>query len=261
MMGNTVEVNKSFYESHWASPWKARFMYDPISKRNVALECLRGGEAWPVGKRVLDIGFGFGLILFSLDRSNHITGVELASSAVDYAREEARRRGFRDGRFLQYSGRGPLPLDDGAFDLILCSHVLEHVPDDGFLLREMARLLAPDGRVFVNVPINEDRFDDPHHVRKYTPGGFLDLLRSAGFDPYFQRQADRLWDVFGWFFEGGYQDLPIIGFPLSSAINLVASSLPHGLASRLERALGSARPRQFAVVSRRVGPVARGRKS
>ena len=249
-MERTVEVNKAFYESHWASRWKARFMYDPISKRNIALECLRRAGVWPVGKRVLDIGFGYGLILFALDRSNCIAGVELASSAVEFARDQAPRRGFKESRFVQYSGAGPLPLESGAYDLILCSHVLEHVPDDRFLLGEIGRLLAPRGRAFTNVPINEEHFADPNHVRKYTIDGFLSLLQGMGFEPEFRFQADRLWDWFGWFFEKGYHDVPVIGFPLSSAINLAASSLPYGLASRLERALPGTRPRQFATVSR-----------
>ncbi|HXX94760.1 MAG TPA: class I SAM-dependent methyltransferase, partial [Planctomycetota bacterium] len=129
----TVDVNRAFYESHWAGSWKARFMYDPISKRNIALDCLRRTKSWPRELRVLDIGFGFGLILFSLDRSNRITGVELATSALEFGRKEAVRRGFREARFVEYAGSGPVPLQDASYDLIVCSHVLEHVPDDRFL--------------------------------------------------------------------------------------------------------------------------------
>jgi SAM-dependent methyltransferase len=252
-MEKSMEVNRSFYESHWASHWKARFMYDPISKRNIARDCLKRTALWPAGKRVLDIGFGFGLILFSLDRSNRISGVELARSAVDFAQEEARRRGFKEAEFVHYGGTGPLPLREGGFDLILCSHVLEHVPDDRFLLREIGRLLARGGRAFLNVPINEEHFPDPNHVRKYTAEAFRSLLKEEGFHLEFQCQADRLWDWFGWFFEKGYQDLPLVGFPLSSAINVAASSLPFGFVSRLERALVKARPRQFATISSFVG--------
>jgi SAM-dependent methyltransferase len=250
-MRNAVEVNRAFYESHGSSAWKARFMYDPVSKRNVALDCLRRAGAWPVGRRVLDIGFGFGLTLFALDRSNRLTGVEIAASAVEYARGKARRLGFADARFVQYSGTGRLPLGDAEYDLIVCSHVLEHVPDDRFLLAEIARLLAPGGRALLNVPINEDRFDDPNHARKYTPEGFLALVRSFGFRPLRVCEADRLWDWFGWFFERGYHELPVVGFPLSSAINVLASSLPYGLACRLERALRNARPRQYVVLAAR----------
>jgi SAM-dependent methyltransferase len=247
-MDQTVDVNRSFYESHWASHWKARFMYDPISKRNIAQDCLRRAGAWPVGKRVLDIGFGFGLILFSLDRSNRIAGIELAQSAVEFARAQASRLGFRDSEFVHYGGSGLLPLPDASYDLIVCSHVLEHVPDDRFLLREIGRLLAPGGRAFLNVPINEEHFADPNHVRKYTPESFRTLLKETGFGVRFECEADRLWDCFGWFFEKGYHHLPLVGFALSSMINVAASSLPYGLVSRLERALVRARPRQFAAL-------------
>jgi SAM-dependent methyltransferase len=248
-MEKTVEVNRSFYESHWASHWKARFMYDPISKRNIARDCLRRAGAWPVGKRVLDIGFGFGLILFSLERSNRIAGIELARSAVEFARAQAARSGFKEAEFAQYGGSGLLPLPDASYDLIVCSHVLEHVPDDRFILREIGRLLAPGGRTFLNVPINEEHFADPNHVRKYTVPGFRSLLKEMGFEVEFECEADRLWDWFGWFFEKGYHNLPVIGFPLSSLINVAASCLPYGLATRLERTLVRSRPRQFATVS------------
>ncbi|HXX93564.1 MAG TPA: hypothetical protein VEN81_08015, partial [Planctomycetota bacterium] len=69
----------------------------------------------------------------------------------------------------------------------------------------------------------------------------------------FESQADRLWDWFGWFFERGYHEWPVVGFALSSAINVLASSLPYGLASRLERALRKARPRQYVVLAGRRG--------
>jgi SAM-dependent methyltransferase len=248
-MADTLDVNRSFYESHWASHWKARFMYDPISKRNIAQDLLRKTGAWPLGKRVLDIGFGFGLILFSLDRSNRITGVELASSAVEFARGRAKRFGFREFEFVQYAGAGLLPLRDRSYDLVICSHVLEHVPDDRFLLREIGRLLAPGGKAFLNVPINEEHFADPNHVRKYTTEGFRQLLREEGFALRSECEADRLWDCFGWFFEKGYHDLPLLGFPLSSLINVTASSLPYAVVTRLERVMARAKPRQFATVS------------
>lgn len=250
MAEKTVEVNKAFYESHWARRWKARFMYDPVSKRNIARDCLRRAGEWPEGKRVLDIGFGFGLILFALDRSNHISGVELAATAVEQAKKIAERKGYASSTFVLYGGEGPLPLEAGSFDLILCSHVLEHVPDDRFLLREIARLLAPGGKTFLNVPINEEHFNDPNHVRKYTEAGFVDLLKSEGFEPLQQWPADRLWDCFGGFFEKGYHDWPVIGFPLSSAINITTSSMPYGMTKFLEKLCPGSRPRQFATLSR-----------
>jgi SAM-dependent methyltransferase len=57
-----------------------------------------------------------------------------------------------------------LPFADAAFDLIVCSHVLEHVEDDGAAIRELGRVLAPDGTALVMVPVDHERghtFEDP----------------------------------------------------------------------------------------------------
>ena len=84
---------------------------------------------------------------------------------------------------------------DAAFDLIVCSHVLEHVPDDASAMRELCRVLAPGGIALLSVPLRgevteEDfacdegerlrRFGQTDHVRRYG-WDFFDRLRAAGF--------------------------------------------------------------------------------
>ncbi len=90
------------------------------------------------------------------------------------------------------------PFDDGSYDLVLCSHVLEHIPDDKAAMRELRRICSPTGRVLIMVPLNaalptredlsstltpEERrrqFGEIDHLREYG----LDLeqmLRDAGF--------------------------------------------------------------------------------
>jgi len=59
---------------------------------------------------------------------------------------------------------GALPFRPESFDLILCSHVLEHVEDDVGAMRELARVLAPGGTVLVMVPVDLSRgqtYEDP----------------------------------------------------------------------------------------------------
>src|SRR5688572_7586699 len=46
-----------------------------------------------------------------------------------------------------------LPFPDGTFDMIYCSHVLEHVPDDHLALRELFRVLKKGGLAVIMVPI------------------------------------------------------------------------------------------------------------
>lgn len=88
-----------------------------------------------------------------------------------------------------------LPLRDDSVDLIVCYHVLEHVPDDAAAMREIARVLAPGGVGLVQVPFrpgtvtDEDpaapedervrRFGQADHVRYYGDD-FEDRLVAAG---------------------------------------------------------------------------------
>jgi SAM-dependent methyltransferase len=90
-----------------------------------------------------------------------------------------------------------LPFPDETFDVIYCSHVLEHVPDDRKAMRECCRVLKQTGYAIILVPITDtSTFEDPSitdpkereklfgqwdHVRRYGPD-FVDRLRDAGFD-------------------------------------------------------------------------------
>jgi len=85
------------------------------------------------------------------------------------------------------------------FDFFICSHVLEHVPDDRKALRELHRILKPGGQAILMVPIilsidhiDEDpdvrdeaerwrRFGQGDHIRLYSRQGFLERVREAGF--------------------------------------------------------------------------------
>lgn len=55
-----------------------------------------------------------------------------------------------------------LSLDDASFDLVLCSHVLEHIPDDARAIAEMFRVLRPGGTAIVQLPPSElaETFED-----------------------------------------------------------------------------------------------------
>jgi SAM-dependent methyltransferase len=83
-----------------------------------------------------------------------------------------------------------LPFADGSFDLIVCSHVLEHVPDDDAALGELHRVLAADGQLLLLVPIvGESTFEDPTVVseaERLRVFGQADHVRVCG-DDYHER--------------------------------------------------------------------------
>jgi SAM-dependent methyltransferase len=91
-----------------------------------------------------------------------------------------------------------IPLDDNSFDVVICNHVLEHVPNDIDAMKEIYRILKPDGWAILQVPINSDfetTFEDPSittpkerekafgqydHVR-WHGRDYQSRLESAGF--------------------------------------------------------------------------------
>ncbi|HEX7052156.1 MAG TPA: methyltransferase domain-containing protein [Longimicrobiales bacterium] len=86
--------------------------------------------------------------------------------------------------------------DDGSFDVIYCSHVLEHVPDDARAMAELCRVLRPDGWALFQVPVRGERtyedwsrttererleaFGQHDHVRVYGMD-ITQRLERAGF--------------------------------------------------------------------------------
>ena len=74
-----------------------------------------------------------------------------------------------------------LPFPDGTFDRVICSEVLEHLPDDVAAMRELARVLRPGGTMAITVPrfgpelINWALSDEYHNV----PGGHIRIYRRS----------------------------------------------------------------------------------
>jgi SAM-dependent methyltransferase len=114
----------------------------------------RGQEGWPADGRTgghpastLEVGCGDGALLCELRRRGFggaLSGVEITEAAVAIARqrEQIDTVELYDGLHL--------PAGDGAYDLGIVSHVLEHVPDPEALLRELARACRA---VVVEVPL------------------------------------------------------------------------------------------------------------
>lgn len=75
-----------------------------------------------------------------------------------------------------------VPVADAQFDAILCTEVLEHVADPAKVLREMARLLKPGGRLMLTAPLGSGIHQEPYHYYGgYTPYWYREFLGAAGF--------------------------------------------------------------------------------
>jgi SAM-dependent methyltransferase len=93
-----------------------------------------------------------------------------------------------------------LPMADGTYDAVLCTQVLEHVPNPGDCLRELQRVLKTGGRLFLTVPMAHPEHQAPHDYYRYTSFGLRYLLDHAGFATF-----ERLDPMGGMFTRWAYE--------------------------------------------------------
>jgi len=132
----------------------------------------------PAAARVLDIGAGTCLYrpLFShCDYKTHdfkeYEGAEKHGGISTY------------GHIDFVSDVLAIPAPDHSFDIILCTEVLEHVPEPIRVLKEISRLLRPGGRAFITAPLGSGLHQMPFHFYGgYTPEWYKRFCREAGME-------------------------------------------------------------------------------
>jgi SAM-dependent methyltransferase len=150
---------------------------EPGPPTPVLAEFVRGlGRA----ERVLDLGCGDGRLSALLD-AGQLTLADVSAVAL----ERARRR-VPQARVVELDPDAPLPLADGAFDLVLCAETLEHVRDVQLLLSEARRVLSPGGRLALTTPAARALMlpADPlsPHLRAFTRRSLRRVLDELGFE-------------------------------------------------------------------------------
>jgi ubiquinone/menaquinone biosynthesis C-methylase UbiE len=250
-----VSQNVHMFDTYYRKPdWWFRFRYDTQVKRKTCLHLLKTVGRSLSNQRVLEIGFGSGEVLFSFNRNCELHGIELSDSAIEQAEQKARRLGYKDFRFQRPDGEW-LPYPDEHFDIIIASHVLEHVEDDRKLLREMRRTLNREGVVVILIPINEN-YQDPNHLRRYTPEEFHELVKGSSLVLLDQLENELLFHlVEKFYFEEYYKRWKLRGRVIAMLFNVPTAVLPFGayqLIDRVMNALGW-QPRQLGCILAKPG--------
>ncbi|HEY3116564.1 MAG TPA: class I SAM-dependent methyltransferase [Chloroflexota bacterium] len=155
------------------------------------------------GKTVLDVGSAQGLVLDGLRTAALTVCVDLAQAYMRVARERGHQAVVGDGEAL--------PFRAGAFDVVICTGVLEHVLNAEAVVRQVERILKPDGSLFVLVPWKEDlgkyeAFEGVYeftHLRSFDEEAIRKLFRSfriakrRGVEPKIERPPHlKLLDCF-----------------------------------------------------------------
>lgn len=132
------------------APGTPEFFAETEAYRYEKLEYLADALDFPrhAGRRLLDVGCGLGNDLARFAAAGaRVTGIDLAPRAVQLARRNFAQRGL-PGDFAVMDGER-LELPDASFDVVYCHTVLHFTPDPGAMVREIRRVLRPDGLAIV----------------------------------------------------------------------------------------------------------------
>lgn len=135
------------------------------------------------GSRILEVGCGDGygtLFLADCERDFEIKAIDINEEIIERINKNSSRE---ECRFSPYDG-AHIPYEDSAFDAVISFQVIEHVPNESAFLKELCRVLAPGGKVFISTPNRSYRLKpgqtpwNRHHIREYLPKELADVLGS-----------------------------------------------------------------------------------
>jgi SAM-dependent methyltransferase len=171
MQAHTYPIMYQVEGSHWWFVGRRRIIASFL-KRIVA--------GLPVRQpRLLDVGCGTGANLELLAEFGVAEGVDVSPEALSFCLQ----RGLTT---VKQGEAEALPYADSSFDVVAALDVVEHLDDDVAGLREMHRVLKPDGRALLFVPafmfLWGVQDDVSNHRRRYTMKQLNDVVCRAGFE-------------------------------------------------------------------------------
>lgn len=125
------------------------------------------------GGRVMDIacgsGFGFQILSFS---SSAIVGIDYSFEAVNFAKTNYMR--IVDGGVL--ANASSIPFADSSFDIVVSFETIEHLREPVKFLKEVKRILIPNGQFYISTPVKKGTRLDQYHLYEYGIVEFINLL-------------------------------------------------------------------------------------
>jgi len=144
----------------------------------------RSRESWikreaakvPAASRVLDVGAGSCPFRSLFSHCDFVT-----QDLTPLQPEQLQgRQGY--GNIDIISAIASIPVSSESFDLIICTEVLEHVPEPILAVREFGRILRPGGVLLASAPLQSGLHQEPYHFYGgYTPYWYRKFLPEAGF--------------------------------------------------------------------------------
>jgi SAM-dependent methyltransferase len=204
-------------------------------------------------QKVFELGFGTGSLLLRFDASSVPHGAELSESALAGLAQDARARAYRELRLIPAAPDGAPRFPGRDYDIVIASHVIEHVPDDRAALAALHEHTRDRGFALFFLPLERPRHN-PDHARVYTAAGFTRLLREVGYEPLHVeenfRYASHLVQIVNW---PSRARIPVVGLLVDLIKGLLLALPPTSFVRLVEAPLARLHvaPLQLMVLARK----------
>lgn len=128
-----------------------------------------------------DLGCGSGVILCDVLKHKPLwtaQGLDISPAAVDYAERLSAYKKVSDRVEFRVGDMAQLPYADETLDLVISSEVIEHAPDPERVMREITRVLRPDGKLILTIPLESRSVAHLHSPGR--PEDLRQLCERAG---------------------------------------------------------------------------------
>jgi SAM-dependent methyltransferase len=191
-------MNEKSPDSPPATSVKSRLIRLKINSLRVYLERFmeRAGRSLPAEGMVLDAGAG--------DSPYRRFFVHAQYESADFCQVD----GAPYTQVTYVSDLASLPVADDRYDMIVCTQVLEHVPDPRKVLCEFQRILKKGGELWLSAPLYYTEHQIPYDFYRYTQYGLRKLLDENGFEVMELERLEGYYGTLAYQFESAAKGLP-----------------------------------------------------
>ena len=143
-----------------------------------------------------------------------------------------------------------LPFEDREFDTIILSDVLEHIPNPSELWKEMARILAVNGKIIINVPFYFWIHEAPHDYYRYTEFALQRFVKDSNLKLLELERMGGVPEIIAMLLSKHFLWKPSLGIPLANGVQFITKIFVHTkLGQKISEKTSEACPLAYCLIA------------